>query len=348
MRFHPPRPLWAGLPSRATGSGATPMRSCSTRESEGSAARVHVGPVAHEDRIAVQEDRVGLVLLEAGDGPRRHPIRYHAARGLEPRDGLWRGDGHFAGVVGIEHPPARAPDKLQAVHDAALVIGPLEDEAVPRARLPPDLLHHLLHLRPRLRGLGEAGLLQEILAVVEHPGVGEPRHAVYGALVGVRVYRGREVGLAQVRCEEAGEVGDPTVGGELGWPDDVAANDVSVGFAGLELDAELLEVLARIRRRQAQRHLYLPPVLLVEPEDLIPQDLGVLPVREDDPGEALALLPGAPRDAEERRSGEPRSPQPEEAPAAQKAPVPGALHCLSVKKKEAPFPTSPSAHTVPP
>jgi hypothetical protein len=270
------------------------MRSCSTFEREGSAARVHVGPVTHEDGVAVQEDRVGLVLLVAGYGNRGNPPGHHAARGLEPRYGLRRGDDHLVDTVGGQHATAGVPDKLQAVDDAALVLRPLEDEAVPGATVAAHLGDHLLHLVPRLGRIGEAGLLEEILPVVEQPRVGEPRDAVDPSFVGVGVHGGRQVRRAEVCSKEIGEIGDPAFSGELRGPDHVAAYDVGLGLAGLELDTELLEVLVRVSRRQAQRYLYSSLVSLVEALDLVPQDLGVLPVREDEPDEALALLSRAP------------------------------------------------------
>src|SRR3712207_5335464 len=123
---------------------------------------------------------------------------------------------------------------------------------------------HLLHLVPRLRRLGEASLLQEIPAIVEHPRVGEPRNAIDVALVLHGPERPCEVLLLPDSGEAVGEVEDVAVGGELCWPDDVPAYHVHARLARLQLGLYLLEVIGARGGHLAPLDLGLASVLAGE------------------------------------------------------------------------------------
>ena len=74
--FHPPRalarPVWPG----ATGSGRDPdLLGLDVGKVRGAGQRVHVGPVAREDRLIAKEGRVGLRLRVGGHGLRRDAVR---------------------------------------------------------------------------------------------------------------------------------------------------------------------------------------------------------------------------------------------------------------------------------
>ncbi len=163
-------------------------------------------------------------------------------------------------VSGIQHVPAGGPDVLQPVYHPTLVVGPLENVAMLHAGISLHSLGLLLQLVPRSGGSAYAALFEEILAVEEHPGVREPWHPVYRALVGIGLHGVREVPLARFPVEEFGEVGDPTLRREGGRPGDVAADDVDPLAAGLKLGAELLVVLTGVRRHLPVAHLYLSRV----------------------------------------------------------------------------------------
>jgi hypothetical protein len=124
-------------------------------------------------------------------------------------------------VLSVEDVAPRVPHVLEGVHDATLVLRPLEDVTVPRSPLVPHLPDHLLHLVPGLGGLGEAALLEEVLAVVEHPRVREPRYAPDLALVVHSLQRPVEVVVLLPGGKAVGEVEDPAVCGELRGPDHI-------------------------------------------------------------------------------------------------------------------------------
>jgi hypothetical protein len=190
------------------------------------------GQLRQKTVLPTQEGGIGLQLLVRRDGLGGDTVGDHAPLRLEARHRLRALYDHLLAAQDVA--PVR-PDVLEPVNGPALVLGALEGEAVPRARVPHDLEGHLLHLLPGGGGFGEAGLFEEILAVVEHPRVGEPRDAVDGALVDEGVHGCRQELLALALGEAVGDVQDPTVRGELGRPDHVPAYDVYLGGGGLQL-----------------------------------------------------------------------------------------------------------------
>src|SRR5215212_4638759 len=205
--------------------------------------RVHVGPVAREDRLSAQEDRVRRRLLGGGHGLRRDAVLYQVLLRGQAVYRLGAVYDHLIGVVRVEYVAAVGPDVLEAVAHPALVLVSLEDEGVFDALILRRLHAHLCKLVPGLGGFGIARFLQEIRPVVKYTGVRVPRHAVDLAVVHEGLYGpGQELRLLAL-WEPVGDVQEPTVGGELGWPDHVRAHDVYVAAAGLELGPELVEVL---------------------------------------------------------------------------------------------------------
>ncbi len=108
-----------------------------------------------------------LVLLVLEHGLRRRAALYHAPIGSEASGRLGAVYDHLGGVVRVENVAAVGPDVLETVAHPALVLGALEDVAVLDALVLLDLVGHLLQLVPGLGGLGVAGLLQQVLAIVE-------------------------------------------------------------------------------------------------------------------------------------------------------------------------------------
>src|SRR3954467_8362335 len=129
---------------------------------------------------------------EGGYGLRRNALLYHAPLRLEPCRGLGAVDNNFVLIVLVEHCAAVAVDVFQPVHDPALVVRALEDEAVLCTRVLDGPQSLLLQLVPGCGRFGKSTLLQKILTVIQEPHVRVPRHAVYLALVSVRLYRSRE------------------------------------------------------------------------------------------------------------------------------------------------------------
>ena len=192
------------------------------------------------------------------------PSGDHGLPELEP---LGRFGAVHYDLIPVQHVPPGVPDVLQAVDDASLVLRPLEDVAELRPRVGPYPVGHLLHLVPGLGGFGEAALLQQILPVVEHPGVGEPRDGP-----GLAVVLGRFDGAAQVLGLHPGrnavrEVQDVALGGELGRPDHVPPDHVDGGLPRLKLGLYLLEVVVARGGGRPPRNLDLAFMFLVEPVD---------------------------------------------------------------------------------
>src|SRR4028119_73956 len=216
MKFHPPRPLKLVSPSLATGNApmstspglppdvalAHEVPPAEAAEARVSFARrrqrpdvhlprlyprglgvgeqpVHERPVAHKDDVAVGEARLRLLRGVVAGGLRRDTVGDEAAAKLQV---LGRLGAVYDDPVPVEDVAPGVPDVLKGVHDPALILRSLEDVPELRPAVRPDLLGHALHLFPGLRRFGEAGLLQEVRAVVEHPGVGKPRDAVGLAL----------------------------------------------------------------------------------------------------------------------------------------------------------------------
>jgi len=209
------------------------------------------------------------------------------------------------------------PDVLEPVAHAALVLRPLEDEPERQALVLLRLFGLLDQLLPGLRRPGEAGLLQEVLAVVEETRVGVPGDAEDAVLEPHGLHRAREE-LVAVR-EAVGEVCDVAVAGELGGPDDVAPDHVYVAGSGLELGPELVEVLARVGGHLPVTDLE-AVALLVEGFDHLRQDARVVGAPGEDDVVPLGATAAAARQRPASKQRRPRKPRPahlEKLPAAE-------------------------------
>src|SRR5215212_2276556 len=157
-------------------------------------------------------------------------------------------------------------------------------------------------------------LLQQILPIVEEPGVRVPGDGVELAVIGRCLYRTWQE-RARI-LEFVGEVGDPSVYRELGRPYDVPDYEVYPAAAGLELGPELVEVLARV-----YRHLLLLDLevlaLLVELIYELGQASRVVRCPGDDEVARAAAAATAPRRAEQGSPREPGAPELEEFLATQ-------------------------------
>src|SRR5918994_331540 len=91
---------------------------------------VHVGPVAQEDGVAVQEGPGRLVLLVHRHRLGRDAVGDHAPLRGETRYGIGTVHDNPVRVRGIQYVTAVTPDELAAVAHPALVPGALEDEPV--------------------------------------------------------------------------------------------------------------------------------------------------------------------------------------------------------------------------
>lgn len=194
---------------------------------------VGVGPVAHEEAVALLPDVPRLLLGVAG----------HALGGDPPHPavGPVQGQGRPAvvdadGAVGLHDAPAPVGvDPLQGVAGEALVGLTLEDEppevAVARPPLPfHDPLGHLLQLVPGPGRARIAVLLQEVLAVVKDAGVGEEGQGGELAPDGVVLDDTGEE-LLELRLREVG-LQVQGVGRHDARPDDVNHVDVHIGAPG--------------------------------------------------------------------------------------------------------------------
>src|SRR5215211_2367659 len=159
------------------------------------------------------------------------------------------------------------PDELEAVTYTALVVGPLENVAVPGALVPDHFRGHLFELFPGLRWFREAAPLQQILAIVEHPGIHGVRHAVDLAFVREGLYGSIDELAPRILGKAVGDVRDPVVCPELGGPDGISGDNVYSTASDLELGLEFLEVLPVVLGHLADGDpapLVLPVELLYE------------------------------------------------------------------------------------
>ena len=164
---------------RPAGRAATPILSL-IGLSGGLAQRPGIGPVAHEDGVAGLEDAARLLLAvvqHAFGRDRADPV---VAAQVSAVGGLRVVDGDLA--VGVDdRAAAEAVDPFERVAGQALIGLALEDEAphpvVAGARAPwPAARWRSSVSSCQVCGRLLAVLLQQVLAVVEHAGIGEPRH----------------------------------------------------------------------------------------------------------------------------------------------------------------------------
>src|SRR3712207_93876 len=168
----------------------------------GARGRGDGGPAALADGMLPEEGAIRRFLGLARHALGSHPVFHHGAVGTETRDGLGLAHQYPGGILRVENLTAVRPDELAAVAHAAFVSATLEDEAEVGARVCLCLQGHLLQLIPGLWWAGEAALLQKVLAVVEQPGIREPRNPIGLALVDYGLHGpGQEVG-AQLLGED--------------------------------------------------------------------------------------------------------------------------------------------------
>jgi hypothetical protein len=135
------------------------------------------------------------------------------------------------------------PEELDEVAHEALVALPLPHEAVGHVGLAARPRGHLREFVERRRRM-----IDEVGAVVEHPGIDEPRERVEPPLHAT----GREGAREEPRRVggEAVEREYPPGGGELGRPDHVELEHVRVAHPRVEpLDIELVALVGRVGRR---------------------------------------------------------------------------------------------------
>src|SRR5918993_377136 len=192
-------------------------------------------PVSQEYRVTLAKDRLGGRLVVVAHGLGRYAVGDQAGIRLEARHRLGAVYDDLAARYFREDLAAVGPDVLAAVADPTLVVHSLEDKAVLCARVLRGFEGHLFEFVPGLRGTGEARLLEEVLAVVDHPCVREPRYPIDRVLICHGTYGGGQE-LLLLRCGEVvGEVLDVALRGELDRPDDVASYDVYVAASCLKL-----------------------------------------------------------------------------------------------------------------
>jgi len=197
------------------------------------AQRPGIGPVAHEERVAGLEHAACLLLR----------IVQHAARadGADEPGGcrqriLGAGivDGDPAGIVD-DGAAAAGGDPFERIDREPLIGPPLPDIA-PEARIAGRALARL----DELRGLGELApgprhrpphRVQQVLAVIEQAGIGEPGHGHEPAVDGRALDHGRQM-FGGARPRRLGEIDE--VAREDAGPDHVDLEDVDVGSVGGE------------------------------------------------------------------------------------------------------------------
>ena len=196
------------------------------------AERPGVGPVAHEHGIAGLKHAAQLLL-----GVVEHALRRDVAdpgrRQLERRRRLVVVDRDRA-VLGHDLTAAEAVDPLQRIAGQALVglrlkHEPLHLVVAGGALAVADLAGDLGQLLPR-GGRLLAIFLEQILAVVQDPGIGEPGHRDQVTVDRVVRDDRREVLVDRRLIDVLGEIDEVT--GQDARPDHVDLEDVDVGRVG--------------------------------------------------------------------------------------------------------------------